>query len=95
MRFKDINIGKKLYIILSVVLSTFAVTMIIFYLNFIKMGKANEMNIHTYEVINETKDMLASLINIETGQRGFALSGKEEFLEPYKKGKSDFVAHYD
>ena len=39
-----------------------------------------------------TKVTLA-LVNMETGQRGFLLSGKEESLEPYINGKKDLVKY--
>ena len=36
-----------------------------------------------------------ALVNMETGQRGFLLSGKEESLEPYINGKKDLVKSLD
>ena len=45
---------------------------------------------HTYRVIDEAKDILASAINMETGMRGYLLAGKEEFLEPYDGVKESF-----
>jgi PAS domain S-box-containing protein len=39
--------------------------------------------VHTLEVIELTSDVLLALVNAETGQRGFLLTGKEEFLQPY------------
>ena len=42
----------------------------------------------------ETKlRLLIALINMETGQRGFLLTGKEESLEPYIMGSDDFARH--
>ena len=45
---------------------------------------------HTYKVMAEAKEVLASAVDMETGMRGFLLAGKEEFLDPYKSGKEDF-----
>ena len=45
---------------------------------------------HTYKVILEAKDILATAIDMETGMRGYLLAGKEEFLDPYKQGTSKF-----
>jgi diguanylate cyclase (GGDEF)-like protein len=36
-------------------------------------------------------DMLASMLDQETGLRGFALVPREAFLEPYVKGREDFA----
>jgi len=37
------------------------------------------------------KNILLDLVNMETGQRGFLLTGLEESLDPYKRGQVDFV----
>jgi len=37
---------------------------------------------HTHEVLFQSTKVLASITDNETGSRGFALTGKEEFLEP-------------
>ena len=41
---------------------------------------------HTYEVIEQIDRLLFELVNIETGQRGYTISGDETFLEPYHAG---------
>lgn len=46
---------------------------------------------HTYAVIADAWELLSSATDMETGMRGFLLAGKEEFLEPYRKGKEAFV----
>lgn len=38
---------------------------------------------HTNEVLYHSELLLSTVIDLETGQRGYALSGKEEFLQPY------------
>ncbi len=38
---------------------------------------------HTHEVLDLTGDVLRTLVDAETGQRGFLVTGKEDFLEPY------------
>ncbi|MCQ8897319.1 methyl-accepting chemotaxis protein [Limnobacter humi] len=46
------------------------------------------MNVHTYEVINTVSGLRESIINIETGQRGFLLRGYEDYLKPYQDGQA-------
>jgi methyl-accepting chemotaxis protein len=65
------------------------------FLNFSKLEQVVGLNTHTYEVLNEVAGMLESLINIETGERGFALTGNEASLEPLKQGKETFKSHHD
>lgn len=41
---------------------------------------------HTYEAIDLGKSIGTSLVDMETGLRGYLVSGKDEFLEPYDAG---------
>jgi CheY-like chemotaxis protein/signal transduction histidine kinase/CHASE3 domain sensor protein len=50
-----------------------------------KSGMVN----HTQEVINKANDVYLLLVNAETGQRGYVITGEERYLEPYKKGVSN------
>lgn len=45
---------------------------------------------HTYKVIGDGNQLLMYLVDQETGMRGFAVSGDEDFLEPYTKGSRKF-----
>jgi CHASE3 domain sensor protein len=38
---------------------------------------------HTHQVRRQIAELLVQLVNAETGQRGFVITGKDEFLEPY------------
>src|ERR671935_866045 len=40
---------------------------------------------HTHEVLDLTSDVLRTLVDAETGQRGFLITGKDNFLEPYQQ----------
>ncbi len=46
---------------------------------------------HTYEVIAESKAILANAVDMETGMRGYLLSGVDGFLTPYTNGKVAFA----
>ncbi|NEX59955.1 methyl-accepting chemotaxis protein [Noviherbaspirillum galbum] len=95
MNLSNLKIGTRLYggfgamVVLMIVLLSMA------YANFSRLGHANGMNIHTYEVLEEVTGMLTSLVNIETGQRGFSLTGKDASLEPLNAGKNDFKHHWE
>jgi len=41
---------------------------------------------HTHRVNDALDNMLEELLNVETGNRGFAISGDEAFLAPYQAG---------
>jgi methyl-accepting chemotaxis protein len=46
-------------------------------------------------VLGEVDAALMSLVDIETGERGFALTGADASLEPYTAGKANFNSHLE
>ncbi|WP_300691246.1 response regulator [Chryseobacterium sp.] len=40
--------------------------------------------------VTAVKDVLVALLDAETGNRGYQLTGREEFLEPYKRGLREY-----
>lgn len=52
-----------------------------------KIKTAARARQHTNEVINQAGELLAALRDAETGERGFALTGDESFLEPYEAAR--------
>ncbi len=45
---------------------------------------------HTYEAIELGDSITASLVNMETGLRGYLIAGEEVFLEPFNQGKQEY-----
>ncbi|GGJ53744.1 diguanylate cyclase [Deinococcus roseus] len=39
---------------------------------------------------NQTQGIMEALLNLETGSRGYVITGKTEFLEPFELGKKQF-----
>jgi CHASE3 domain sensor protein/putative methionine-R-sulfoxide reductase with GAF domain len=50
---------------------------------------------HTQLVMGNTRQIAKLLVDMETGQRGFMLTGNESFLEPYNKGNSEIDQKLD
>ncbi|GIW11892.1 MAG: hypothetical protein KatS3mg061_2949 [Dehalococcoidia bacterium] len=48
---------------------------------------------HTYQVMLGAKEAMTDLVNMETGYRGFLVTGREEFLQPYQAGSQDLSRH--
>ncbi len=93
--FNNLKIAKKLYVGFSVVVLILTILSTIVFVNFSNYAKANDWNEHTYEVLSNLDNIVASMINMETGQRGFSITGDEKFLDPYNKGKADFEKHFN
>jgi methyl-accepting chemotaxis protein len=95
MRLSNLPIAKRLYLGFGMVVALLVLLVSSSYANFARLGNASDMNIHTYQVLAEVDAALMALVNIETGERGFALTGKDASLEPYHSGQQDFRAHLD
>jgi methyl-accepting chemotaxis protein len=60
-----------------------------------RLAEADRWNVHTYKVLAAGDDMLKSMINMETGTRGFLLAGEDKFLAPYIDGKRALSGYWD
>jgi len=49
-----------------------------------RFAEADAQQNHTYEVLNTLSETVARIVDAETGQRGFLLTGDEAYLEPYR-----------
>ncbi len=86
---------KRLTLTFAAILVITAVLFSVAVVNIGKMREATGWNTHTYKVLAEGRGMLISMVNIETGLRGFVASGDEKFLAPLKEGESEFKQHMD
>ena len=50
---------------------------------------------HTYAVTAELAETLSTLVDAETGQRGFVITGEDRYLQPYQSAVADAQTHID
>jgi methyl-accepting chemotaxis protein len=93
MKLSDMKIGTRLYMGFGAIVALLVILVSLAYSSFSKLDQATEWDVHSYRVREEITGMLESLINIETGERGFALTGKEASLEPFTAGTDAFKQH--
>ena len=84
------GIGTRLYAGFALILVILITLLTVAYVNFSKLNEANQWNEHTHEVLGASQEMLESLINMETGERGYALTGAQASLEPFVAGQAAF-----
>lgn len=94
-KFNDYNIGKKLIISFALVIVVLLTLSTVVFVNVSSYITANTWNTHTYEVLSDFEGIVTSMINMETGQRGFSITGDENFLAPYNQGKSAFDTYFN
>jgi methyl-accepting chemotaxis protein len=59
------------------------------YTNVGKITDNQKMVVHTYEVLAGLEAILTDLKDAETGQRGYLITGKDEYLAPYLNAKGE------
>ncbi|STY31793.1 regulatory protein (GGDEF domain) [Legionella wadsworthii] len=60
-----------------------------------KLVKTNYWVTHTYQVIQNTDQILFSIVNINSYQRGYFISGDNQFLNKIDKAKLNFKERFD
>jgi len=56
------------------------------YRNIVGLLDVIQVRVHTQEVLLNLEDLMTALVNAETGQRGYIITGEESYLEPYQTG---------
>ncbi|WP_081627135.1 methyl-accepting chemotaxis protein [Bordetella sp. FB-8] len=92
---KSMRIGQKLGGAFGIVVLISLLGSAVSILNFLKLNEANGWNIHSYNVLRANDSMLTSMVNMETGVRGYVITGDDNFLEPYREGQSQFTKSFD
>jgi methyl-accepting chemotaxis protein len=54
-----------------------------------ELNNTNDRVAHTFDVIGHLQELEKTVVNAETGQRGFLFANQEEFLEPYNQAISE------
>ncbi len=75
---KKITLGYALPMAALFILSTLA------YQSTTRLISTNELVDHTHKVLNGLDVLLSLVMDAETGQRGFLLTGNADYLQPYK-----------
>ncbi len=90
MWITNLGIGKRLYGGFAAVVACFVMLLAFANIHFGKLMHATSMNSHSHEVMAQADDLLLALVNIETSERGYALTGNEAALGLYKEGLTTF-----
>ncbi|OON64454.1 chemotaxis protein [Massilia sp. KIM] len=95
MKLSDLKIATRLYLGFGALVAVTSLVIGVSYNSFARLDAANALNVHTYEVLGEVASAQSALVDIETGQRGFALTGNDASLEPYRAGTEQFGKHLE
>ena len=88
--FDNLTIPRKLVLALGLMLATIMAVNVVIYLKSSEVQQATRWTEHTQQVIAAANTAVNSMVNQETGYRGFLIGGEDKFLEPFTKGQQDF-----
>ena len=86
----NLTVGKKTNLAIASSYVLIAVIGCLLYINTTKFIQTQEWVAHTNKVTGNMTQILATLVNMETGVRGYAVGGEEKFLEPYHASRTEF-----
>ncbi|OGN42859.1 MAG: histidine kinase [Caulobacterales bacterium RIFCSPHIGHO2_01_FULL_70_19] len=80
---------------LAAVLGFFVLSGVIAYANIQDLRANSRRVVHTHSVLVGADAVLAAAQDAETGQRGYILTGRDQYLEPYERAEADMEGHID
>ncbi|WCM93592.1 methyl-accepting chemotaxis protein [Acidovorax sp. NCPPB 2350] len=87
---RSLSVSRRLLIAFGAVVAIFIAVAATALISSQRLEEAEKWNVHTYQVLDRSNTLLTSMINMETGARGFLLSGESRFLEPWTAGAQVF-----
>ena len=78
------SVGTKIGTGYGLALTVLVVIGAVSYLSTIALIEAAQWRSHTYQVLQDIEQVVSTLKDAETGQRGFVITGEESYLEPYR-----------
>ncbi|PMH76701.1 CHASE3 domain-containing protein [Vibrio cyclitrophicus] len=81
--FDDISLQRKLLVSFSIPIALMVLVSFSVHKNTQSMVEDNHWVVHTHKAIARAQELLNLAIDMETGQRGYLITGDPVFLEPY------------
>jgi len=76
-------------VLIFLIVAIFIVVSLLTYQSLIRIDTDEYWEIHSYQVQGMLDTLISDLENMETGQRGYVITGQQDFLEPYTAGLLD------
>ncbi|MCP4429787.1 MAG: methyl-accepting chemotaxis protein, partial [Gammaproteobacteria bacterium] len=90
--FRNLSLKWKLGIGFGLPLAVFILVSGTVYINLTGLTESSRWVTHTHKAISRGNKVAGAMVNMETGLRGFLLSGNDEFLEPLTVGKAELTS---
>ena len=91
--FNSLKVGKKIIVGYIAILTLMVTITVVLLYNLYSLTQEFHFLIeHDQPVLTNAHRLEKLVVDMETGERGFLITGKDEFLEPYQKGNTEFEA---
>lgn len=91
-RFPNIKLKYKILLGNIIAVGLLIVFAVAIYFSINTLMETSRWVAHTEKVISKGHELTEELLNLETGERGYLITGKDEFLEPYQSALISFEA---
>src|SRR5579872_3289172 len=85
---RRLSLARKLALAFSVGPLIFLIVGWVTHSNLSQLDAARLWVTHTHDVIERANALLLKLVDAETGERGFLLTGEDPYLDPYRQALS-------
>lgn len=83
---------QKLVISFAIIIALMIALVAVVFTSLAELEDATAETERTYQIVNQAEDIQRFMADIQVGQRGYALTGNMDYLEPYDMGTADFDA---
>ncbi len=90
-----LSVGKS--VLLGFLLATVALVVSgwLAYSNIHRISRNDALVVHTHQVLDEVRDILATLALAESSQRSYLITGERSYLDPYQAAATSVQGHVD
>lgn len=87
------SVGTKIATGFSVAVVIFLIVGAVSYQSTIQLVAASDLRRQTFELLSQLNEVLSAMQDVQLGQRGYALTEEETYLEPYQAGRGRIDAN--
>ena len=95
MKLANLSIAHRIGLVFMAVIAIFLLVVGVALTSASQVDQSEKLNLHSYKVLTTGDAMMQSLVNMETGVRGYLLSGEERFLAPWNSGLQGFDSSWN
>jgi PAS domain S-box-containing protein len=86
---RDLSLGAKGLLVVTIPVTALLVAMVVFYQFARETAQAERVVERTFEMRGDMRRLQMSMVNAETGIRGYLLTGRTTFLQPYESAVAE------